>query len=118
LPEYTYAHPETGETVNVIQRMTEEHRFSRDGVEWKRVFYSNNMSVDAKIDPCNSRDFVEKTGKKKGTLGNITDAAKEASLQREKIFGKDPVREKWEENWSKKRGGKKFPSRENSTLIV
>lgn len=66
-----------------------------DGKEWRRVYTSPNASIDSKIDPFSSRDFVEKTGRKKGNLGNLMDAAKDASLARAQKAGKDPIKEKW-----------------------
>jgi hypothetical protein len=109
MPEYTYISP-SGETKNVIQRMTEPHIFFENGVEWKRVFVNPTASVDTKIDPFSSRDFAEKTGKKKGTMGNLFDASREASEKREKVMGKDPVKEKFLKDYSDKRGGKAHPS--------
>ena len=61
---YLYKNPKTGEVKEVIQRMTEKHSYTQDGVEWERVFISPQTSVDTKIDLMNSQDFVEKTGRK------------------------------------------------------
>lgn len=106
MPQYTYRNPETGETKDIVQRMTEPHVYSENGVEWQRVFTVPQAAIDTQIDPLNSKDFVEKTKKKKGNVGNLWDEAKEASQKREKLMGKDPIKEDFYKNYSKKRKGK------------
>lgn len=106
---YIYESPE-GEVKEVFQKMDELHVYAENGVEWKRVFVNPTASVDTKIDPFSSKDFTEKTGKKKGTMGNLFDASKEASMKREEVMGKDPVKEKFLKDYSDKRGGKAHPS--------
>jgi hypothetical protein len=50
------------------------------------------------------------TGNKKGTMGDLFDQSKELSEARKKIHGgKDPVKQKYWKEWSKKRKGKKHP---------
>lgn len=110
MPLYSYEHPKTGKKIDIVQSVNDRHEYvDEKGVKWDRVFHSPQVAADTEIDPLNSKDFAEKTGKKKGTLGNIYDCSREASLKREQIVGKDPVKEKWKEDWSKKRRGTKFP---------
>lgn len=109
MPIYIFSHPETGEIKEIYQKMTDEHVYEENGVVWNREFTSPTAGIDTEIDPMSSRDFVEKTGKKKGSLGDIWDASKEASLKREKKIGKDPLKEKYWSNWSKERNGRKPP---------
>ena len=78
-----------------------------NGVEWKRILTVFNAPMDtvASIDPFNQNDFIEKTGKKKGTFGDILDASKELSEKRKKERGEDPVQKKYFEEYKKKRHG-------------
>jgi hypothetical protein len=77
-----------------------------DGVEWKRVITKPYASVDSQIDPNNPNDFVEKTGKKKGTYGDILDASKELSEKRAKQHGgEDPVQRRFFDDYKAKRHG-------------
>ena len=97
--------------------MKDKHVFFRDGVEWRRVFLAPNPSIDTKIDPFSKRDFIDKTSKKFGTLGDLTDISKELSLKRESSAGKDNVRENFYKNYTKTRGGKrKHPEQSKEEL--
>jgi hypothetical protein len=114
MPEYLYENPKTGEVVSVIQGINEDHSHNEDGIEYQRVFTSPNMAVDSDYSSLSERQFVESTRNKKGTLGDLWDASKEASIKREKAYGKDPVREKYFKKYSEKRKGTKHrddPSR-------
>ncbi len=96
MPLYCFTNSDESEYVDVFFHMNDNKVYvGPDGKEWRRVYTSPNASIDSKIDPFSSRDFVEKTGRKKGNLGNLMDAAKDASLARAQKVGKDPVREKW-----------------------
>ena len=106
MPVYLFENPETGETVEVIQGMKDKHVFLDDqGVEWHRVWDTPNAATDTQIDPHNSKDFVEKTRNKKGTIGDLWDAAKEAGEKRKKRDGNDKIQEKWFKQYSKGRKG-------------
>lgn len=109
MPVYLFQNPRTKKVKEVVQRMSEPHVYSENGVEWERVFTVPTASVDGKIDAFSSADFVRKTGNKRGSLGDLFDQAKEASEKREKVLGKDPVKQKSLEDWGKKRGGRKHP---------
>lgn len=76
------------------------------GVKWKRIFTLPYAGVDTKIDANNVNDFVEKTGKKKGSYGDILDASKELSEKRAKERGGvDPVQQKFFKDYKSKRHG-------------
>ena len=109
MPIYIYKHPETEEYVEVVQTMVEDHvYFDANGLEWKRVFTTPNMSIDSQIDPHSSKQFIEKTAAKKGTLGEMMDYSKEMSQMRaESNGGIDPVKEKYYKDYADKRGGAK-----------
>ena len=54
--------------------MTEDHvYFHSEGLEWKRVFTAPNASIDTRIDPNSSTEFIRKTENKKGTIGDMMD---------------------------------------------
>ena len=110
-PIYCYENPKTKKCIEVIQTMREKHIYiDKDGVEWNRIFTVPTASIDTKINPDSEADFVNKTGNKKGSLGNLLDASKEASLNREKRYGKDPLKEKAIKRWKKDRNKKVHPS--------
>lgn len=92
--------------------MNEEHTYSDGEIKYERVFTVPNAQIDSDIDLDSSDKFVEKTGKMKGTLGEIWDYSQELSDKRAaKNGGIDPVRQKAEEKYSKKRKGMKYKSR-------
>ena len=108
MPNYSFQHPKTGKIVDVYQSMNDEHIYIENGVKFDRVFTSPNASFDSKIDPFSQNQFIEKSGKMKGTLGEIWDYSAEMSQKRKNITGKDEIREKAEANYSKKRKGMKY----------
>ena len=108
MPIYVYKHPNKEEYVEVLQGMNDEHVYEQDGLAWERVFLAPNASIDADADPFNSRQFVDATAAKKGTMGDMLDYSKELSEKRaQKNGGVDPVKEKYYENYSKARNGAK-----------
>ena len=109
MPIYQYSHPKTGEIANVFQGMNDKHEFFRDGVKWNRVFTVPQASIDTQIDAMSQKDFVEKTGKKRGKLGDMFDASREASDKRKQIMGHDPVKKKYWDDYAAKRKGKRHP---------
>jgi thymidylate synthase len=114
MPIYLFKNPKTGKIVSVFQQMNEEHVHSEDGIKYERVFTVPNAQIDADIDVDSSEKFIEKTGKMKGTLGEIWDYSQELSNKRaEKNGGIDPVRQKAEEKYSKKRRGMKYKNKIN-----
>ena len=110
MPLYLFKNPKTGKIISVFQSMNEEHTYSDGEIKYERVFTVPNAQIDSDID--SSDKFVEKTGKMKGTLGEIWDYSQELSDKRAaKNGGIDPVRQKAEEKYSKKRKGMKYKSR-------
>jgi hypothetical protein len=106
MPLYLYKNPKTKKIKEIVQRMTEPHVYFEDGLQWERVFLVPQASFDTKFDPLNPKEFVDKTKNKKGNVGNLWDEAREASLKREKIVGKDPLKEEYYKTYKKKRKGK------------
>lgn len=84
-----------------------------DGTEvgqWKRVLTVPNASIDSstKINPFSQKDFVEKTGKKKGTFGDLQEAAATASAERFAKEGRDTVKENFFAAYKKDTGKNHF----------
>ena len=118
MPIYLYKNPKTNKTVSVFQSMNEPHSYSENGVQFERVFTIPNAQIDTEFDIDSSSKFVEKTGKMKGTLGEIWDYSQELSDKRAaKYDGVDPMRAKAEEKYSKKRRGMKYKSKVNPSEI-
>ena len=118
MPIYQYRNPETGEIIEVIQGMKDQHEFVDDnGVKYERVFSVPNASVDTQIDPFNVDKILDKT-KKKQTIGEMWDHSAELSERRaEKAGGEDPVKAEYLKNYSKKRKGKRHPGANKGKTI-
>lgn len=110
MPIYSFEHPETGEVLEVVQRMTDKHAyFDEDGTEWRRVWHPANFNIDGTINPWSPKQFNEVSDGKNYTLGEMWDKSAEMSAKRaEKEGGVDPVKEQWEKDYSKKRKGTKY----------
>ncbi len=114
MPIYTFEHPKTGEKKEVIMSMNDEHVFiDESGTQWNRVFSFNVSVKSGPLDPWSSKDYLKRTGEMKGTVGDMWDLSKEMSIARAKDNGGvDPVKQKYEEEYSKKRKGFKLPKKE------
>jgi hypothetical protein len=105
---YIFEHPKTGEIIELVQRMKEEHKYTdEEGVRWKRVYTSPGATIDTHINNFSNKEFVDKTRGKGMTMGQLWDESAEASKKREKTLGKDPVKEKYFKDYSKRRSGMK-----------
>ena len=108
MPLYTYEHPETRETVDVLEKMNDIHiHIDKDGVEWRRIFHIPNASIDSQINPFDSKAFVDKTGAGEGKYGEMMDRSREMSQKRKDKLGYDPVQKKYFKEYSKTRNGTK-----------
>jgi|TARA_R110002167_G_scaffold110122_16_gene280463 hypothetical protein len=108
MPEYIFKHPDREEYKAVFFHMNDDKKhIDQDDVEWKRVFTSSQLNTTgADIDPWNKNQFVEKTGKQKGTYGDLLDRSAELSQKRaDQNGGVDPVKQKHFDSYAKKRGG-------------
>lgn len=116
MPLYLFKNPKTGSVVQVFQFMNENHEYSENGIEFERVYTIPNAQINCKID--SAEKFVEKTGNMKGTLGEIWDYSQELSNKRaNENGGVDPIRQKAEQKYSKKRKGMKYKSKVNPSEI-
>lgn len=118
MPIYIFEHPETEEQIELFFGMNDEKSYTdQDGVQWKRVFLGSQLSTEGKVDPWNNADFVNKTGNKKGTLGDMLNLSSELSDKRaSQNGGVDPIKEKYYKNYSKARGGAKHPNQMSKTF--
>lgn len=115
---YIFENPnDPSQVKEIFQNINDEHVYCENGVKWNRVFTCPTASVDTNIDPFSSKDFAEKTGSKRGTLGDMYDRAKEASEKREKILGHDPIKEAHDKKYSEKRGGRKRPKKITDVVV-
>jgi len=112
MPEYLYQHPKTEKIISIIQSVHDKHEYIDDkNVKWNRVFTAPELNTEGTLKAdCSARQFSEFVGKRKGSMGDLWDRSAELSAKRKEKMGKDPVKEKYFENWSKKRKGKKHPS--------
>lgn len=119
MPLYIFENPETGEIKEILQSMTEEHIYSENGIQWNRVWTTPQVAIDVKIDPFSKKQFVDKTNKP-GTYGDLMDRSAELSEARaEKNGGVDPIKQKFFDDYAKKRGGKRHPEEsKNKTIQV
>ena len=114
---YIYSNPQNpSEIIEIIQSVNDKHVFIKDNVKWNRVWTNPQIGADTKIDPFNSKAFVNKTGKNPGKLGDILDQSKEMSLRRESHLGYDPLKEKYYNKYSGVRKGKLHPDKKKILL--
>jgi|TARA_B100000959_G_C14756401_1_gene531451 hypothetical protein len=105
MPSYQYIHPDTGETIEIIQKMKEDHVYiDESGIEWKRVFDVPNAAIDSDVDPFSEKEFLRHTAKKGMTHGEMTELSESLSKKREKARGLDPVKQKTVTSYEKKTG--------------
>ena len=118
MPEYLYQNPKTKKIISIIQGVNDVHEyFDKNELKWDRVFTVPELNTQGTLDAnCNVQQFSEYTKNKKGTVGDLWDRSAELSSKREKIYGKDPIKNKYYDNWSKKRKGKKHPSTKNQSI--
>jgi hypothetical protein len=107
MPIYEYIDDESGEIHEVVQGMNDKHEFYIEGRKLRRLFSSPNASIDSNIDPSSINQFMEKTSKMRGTIGEMQDYSRELSERRG--GESDPVRQKHYSDYSKKRNGKEHP---------
>lgn len=109
MPIYLFQNPNTGKIKEIVQPMNVEHIYSEAGIKWERIFTIPQASIDTEIDAFSEDSFKKKTAGKKETIGDLMDRSKELSEKRQSIAGTDPVQNKFFEDYSKTRKGKKHP---------
>lgn len=118
MPLYLFYSEKKDEYREIFFNMNDEKVYNgEDGSEigeWSRRWTVPNASVDSisDVDPFDTRKLVEKTGKMKGTIGDLWTASEEASKRREDKLGhEDPVRRKYLDNYQKENNRKHFHDR-------
>ena len=107
MPVYVYKHPAKEEFIELVQSMNEEHVYFENEVQWKRIYTVPSASIDTSINPFSEKEFIQKTGTKKGTVGDMMDLSSELSQKRAELNGKeDPVKRKMFNEYEKKTGKK------------
>lgn len=108
---YVFKHPSKEKFIELHQRINDVHEYRDEkGVKWDRVFTAPQVSIDANIDPFSPESFVEKTGRNKGTIGDLMDRSAELSEKRaSRNGGVDPLRVEAFDKYAKKRRGLKHP---------
>lgn len=80
--------------------------------EWQRVYDPPQVNIGnyvaKNVDPWDNKQFVERTGKMKGTYGDLHDYSAQMSEKRakESLTGEDPVKRKHFDKYEKKVGKK------------
>lgn len=112
MPNYLFEHVETEEVVEIFFHMNDEKIYNGKNNDeiglWRRIFCNPQAAIDTKWNAFSNQDFVEKSGKRKGSIGDLFDKSTELSEVRKDVLGKDPVREAALADWSKRRKGKKY----------
>lgn len=114
MPYYIFENEETGEQKDIFFGMNDKKEYKgENGKEkWKRIYTAPRASNTSRLDAYEKpADFVNNIANKKGTYGDLLDLSKEVSERRAQKSkdGKDPVKEKYFKEWSKKRSGKIHP---------
>ena len=96
MPLYTYIHPETKETIDVVQSVHDKHIYiDAKGIEWKRVFTAPEVNTQGNLKAdCTPKQFSEFTKNKKGTLGDMFDRSAELSEKKKKNLWQRPSERK------------------------
>lgn len=122
MPLYDFFHIDTKEVREVFLHMNDPKIYlGEDGTQegqWKRIYTSPNASIDSvsAIDPNSSRDFVEKTGRKNGTYGDLLSLSSELSAKRKDKEGRDVVKEKWLADYKKTNKVDYFDSKKDKVV--
>jgi len=110
MPVYIYQNPKTKQVKEIIQSIHDKHEYYEDGILWDRVFTSPQVNTQEKLSVnSNEKDFARVTKNQKGTVGDLWERSQELSEKRKKVYGKDPIKKKYFDDWSKKRKGKVHP---------
>lgn len=110
MPVYLYQNPNDGEIKEIIQSVHDVHEYYENDIKWNRIFTAPEVNTQEKLNINSSaKDFSRVTSNKKGSVGDMWDQSQELSEKRKKVYGKDPVKQKYFEDWSKKRNGKIHP---------
>lgn len=118
MPLYTFFNPLNGDTIDVFFHMNDDKKYiDKNGLEWKRKYHSPELNATGSTDAWNSKQFVEKTGRNKGKLGDMLDMSADLSKERaSQNNGVDPLKEKYYKRYSKERNGAIHPDKNPKTF--
>lgn len=110
MPIYLYQNTKTKEIREVLQSMNDVHKYYGDKETpencWERIFTVPTASIDSKLDPFDSNQYIRATGNKKGTYGDLLNKSQELSEKRAQLSGGvDPIKENYYKQYSKDRRG-------------
>lgn len=114
MPTYTFIHPTTEEQIDVVQSVYEDHVYiDKDGLKWERIFSVPEVNTRGTLKAdASAKEFSEYTKNQKGSIGDLWDRSQELSDKRKKKYGgKDPIKDKYYEGWSKKRKNRVHPKK-------
>lgn len=98
MPIYIFQNPSNGEVKEVVQKMNEDHKYSEDGIDWKRIFTVPQANVTVAFEAFSKSSFLEKTKNVK-TYGEAWKISQEFSDARaEKTGNGDPIDKKARQN--------------------
>lgn len=101
---YLFKNPQTGEIKEIVQPANAEHQYEENGIKFEREFVIPYVGIDTQIDCHSSKDFVEKTGKKRGTINDLWQTSAELSEKRAQIQGQDPLKQDYYKKYKDIRG--------------
>jgi hypothetical protein len=116
MPEYLYQHPSNSKVISLVQSVNDKHEYiDSKGKKWNRIFTSPQINTQEKLSANSSdKDFARVTSSQRSNVGDLFDRSEELSDKRKQIYGKDPIKDKYFKDWSKKRKGKKHPKSHES----
>ena len=100
---YNFIHKVTGETKEVEMPMSDYKLYKGENGQdegWQRVYDAPQVNIGnyvaKKVNPWDNNQFIERTGKMKGTYGDLQDYSAQMSEKRakESPTGEDPVKRK------------------------
>lgn len=105
-PLYSYYNPDDeSDTIEIVQSVNDKHEYVKNGIKWARLWQNPQLNVKGgKVDPFDKKKFVDKTGKMKGTYGDMLDMSKELSEERKSKVGFDPEQKRFFGEFEKKNG--------------
>lgn len=125
MPLYLFSNPKKPkEIIEIFMGMNETHEYIKNGIKWNREWTKPTAATDTNWNENSSHDFVEKTAKKKGSIGDMIDLSKELSEKRAHKLGvsRDPILQKKYDTYRKETRGKRHHAEikeaQNNTIVV
>lgn len=117
MPLYEFEHLETKEITQFFFNFQNVPPFGSlveiEGQQYKRVITRAPCGiVKETINPFSSEQFVDRSARKKGTIGDLLDESRELGEKRKKDSpdGRDKKQDGYFDSWSERRAGKQHPA--------